>query len=132
MAEESGSKQSSDKVKMEIERSRHLLARDVSGLRYELDLPGKIRRSFQGNTTAWVVGAIALGAVMVVLPRMRKKVYIKVGKDGSETTGKLLQGGLLLGALRIGATLLKPAVLGFIRQKMSGEGGFSTRGPRKW
>ena len=44
MAEEP---ESIDELKAEIAQSRERLARDLRGLRYELDFPGKFRRSFQ-------------------------------------------------------------------------------------
>jgi hypothetical protein len=109
---------------MEIERSRERLARDVRGLRYELDIPAKIRRSFQQQTTLWVVSAVVIGAVVVALPRLRKKVYVQVDGNG-KAKHKLLQTGFLLGAARIAATLLKPAILSFVRSRMSGSSPFS-------
>ena len=131
MAKESGPKQSPDVVKLEIERSRERLSREVRGLRYELDFPAKIRRSFQDKTIIWVAAAVAVGVVLVVLPRSRKTVYVDVERGGKQKH-RLLQSGLLLGALRIGATLLKPALLNFVKARMSGEGGSFARGPRKW
>lgn len=131
MAKEFGSEQSPDVVKMEIERSRDRLVRDVRGLRYELDIPAKIRRSFQDKTVIWVAAAVAVGAVAMFLPRGGKTVYVDAARGGKQKR-KLLETGFLLGALRITATLLKPAVLSFIRSKMSGPGGAFPRGPRKW
>src|SRR3954471_8244363 len=100
MAKESGSNESPESVKVEIERSRERLARDVRGLRYELDIPAKIRRSFHQQTTLWVVSAVVVGAVVVALPRLRKKVYVQVDGSG-KTKNKLLETGFLLGAARI-------------------------------
>jgi hypothetical protein len=131
MAKESGSEQSPDSVKLEIERSRARVAREVSGLRYELDIPAKLRRSFQHNTMVWVGAAVAVGAVLVYLPRSRKTVYVDVERGGKKK-GKILEAGFVLGALRIAATLLKPALLNFVKNKMSGERGAFPRGPRKW
>src|SRR6476659_3831455 len=121
MAKESGSEQPPKPVRQEIERSREHLARDVRGLRYELDFPGKIRRSFQRQTAVWVVAAIAVGVVVVTLPRMRKKVYVDVSRD-DKGKKKLAQTGLLLGLLKIAMPLVKPAVISFMRNRMAGAG----------
>jgi hypothetical protein len=131
MAKEPGSQQSPDLIKLEIERSRGRVARDVSGLRYELDIPGKFRRSFQDKTLVWVAATVAVGAVLVYLPRSRRTVHVDV-EPGGKKKQKLIESGLLLGALRIAATLLKPAVLSFVKSKMSGQQGSFPRGPRKW
>ena len=131
MAKEPGSDQSPQPVKLGIERSRERLARDVRGLRYELDFPGKIRRSFQEQTAVWVVAAVVVGAVVVALPRLRKKVYVNV-EDGGKGRNRVLETGFLLGAARIAATLLKPAVISFIRSRMAGGGGAGPRPSRKW
>jgi hypothetical protein len=131
MAKKSGSEQSPDLIKREIERSRARLARDVSGLRYELDIPAKFRRSFREQTILWVAAAVAVGAILVYLPRSRKTVYVDVDRSGKKKN-KILESGLLLGALRIAAPLLKPVVLNFVKSKMRGEPASFARGPRKW
>ena len=44
MAEESGQEKSLNELKQEIAHSRDWLARDLGGLRYELDFPLKFRQ----------------------------------------------------------------------------------------
>jgi len=100
------------------------LARDLSGLRYELDFPLKFRKSFQRQTVIWIAAAIALGVVLAVMPSRTKKIYVK-GKAGGSGKAKgeeqkkgILGAGLAVGALRLAATLLKPAAISFARKKM--------------
>jgi hypothetical protein len=132
MAKEPGSDKSLEQIKSEIDRSRHGLSRDVSGLRYELDLPAKIKSSFRQKPASWIAAAVVLGVVLVALPRGRKKIYVQ--PDGTTTKGKskLLETGFLLGALRIAATLAKPAVINFIRQRMAGDGRAGGGRSRSW
>jgi hypothetical protein len=130
MAKEFGSDKSPKPLKAETARSRERLEMDVKGLRYELDFPRKIRRSFQEQTVVWVAAAVAVGAIVVLLPRSRKKVYVDV-KGRERSKGKLLEAGFLLGALRIAATLLRPVISDFIRQKMTSSGG-ARRSGSKW
>ena len=47
MAEKSRRNESIDELKAEIDRSRAQLARNLRGLRYDLDFPAKFRRSFR-------------------------------------------------------------------------------------
>ncbi len=131
MVKESGSEQPPDPLKADIERSRERLSHEVRDLRRAMDIPARIRRSFQLQTGVWVVGAVAAGAALVILPRLRKTVYVDVD-SGGKRKGRLLETGFLLGAVRLAVTLLRPAVLGFIRRKMSGEGGPSSRPFGKW
>src|SRR5689334_12040193 len=131
MAKESGSEQPPQPVKAEIDRSREHVARDLRGLRYELDFPGKIRRSFQRQTAVWVVAAIAVGVVVVTLPRMRKKVYVDVSRD-DKGKKKLAQAGLLLGLVEIAMPLVKPAVVSFVRIRMGGAGSGPRRPASRW
>jgi hypothetical protein len=131
MAKEPGSDQPAGSLKTEIEKSRERLARDVGGLRYELDIPAKIRRSFKQQPVVWVVAAVVVGAAVVALPRARKKVYVETGSSGKRRN-PLLETGFLLGALRVAATLLKPTVASFIRSRMAGDGGSASRSSGKW
>jgi hypothetical protein len=118
-------------VKDEIEESRERLARAVRDTRYQLDVPRRIRRSFQERPAVWVVGAVVVGAVVMMLPR-GKTVYVAgAGKNG-KVKSKLLETGFLLGAARIAATLLKPAVISFIRSRLSGDGARPDRTASRW
>src|SRR2546430_13259466 len=81
MARESGSNDS--ELKEQIARSRAEITRDVRGLRYELDFPRKIRRSFQTQTLLWIGGPHVIGADLSVLSRRRKKNYIDTKKSAT-------------------------------------------------
>jgi hypothetical protein len=122
MAKEPGQEKSLHQLRQEIAHSRDRLARDLSGLRYELDFPLKFRKSFQRQTVVWIAAAIVVGVVFAVMPARRKKVYVK-GKIGGKGRGEhqkegILGAGLAVGALKLVATLLKPAVMNFAAKKM--------------
>jgi hypothetical protein len=118
MAKEFGNDDPAEELREEIARSRERLTRDLRGLRYELDFPRKIRRSFQTQTVLWLAAAVAAGLVFTVLPRRKKKVYVDL-KSGKKSTGRLLEAGFLLGALKIAANVLKPVVVSFLKDKVS-------------
>jgi hypothetical protein len=95
------------------------LARDLSGLRYELDFPLKFRQSFQRQTVLWITAAVVIGVVFAVMPARTKKLQV-TAKTRSDPKEGILGAGLALGALQLAVTLLKPAVTNFISKKMSG------------
>lgn len=124
MAKEPGQEKSLHQLRQEIAHSRDRLARDLSGLRYELDFPLKFRKSFQRQTVLWITAAIVVGVVFAVMPARTKKVYVK-GKANGKAKGEeqkkgLIGAGLAVGALRLAATLLKPALMNFAAKKMGG------------
>lgn len=122
MAEKPGQAKSLHELRQEAAHSRDRLARDLGGLRYELDFPLKFRKSFQRQTVLWIGAAIVLGVVFAVMPARTKKVRVKAkarNRDESEKEG-ILGAGLALGALKLAATMLKPTITAFVARKMSG------------
>ena len=122
MAKESGKEKSLHELSQEVAHSRDRLARDLAGLRYELDFPLKFRKSFQRSTAVWVAAAVVLGVLVAMAPARKKKAKVKAktrSKSENEKEG-ILGAGLALGALKLAATLLKPVVVKFVSQKMSG------------
>jgi hypothetical protein len=117
MAKESGPDKPAGELRQEIDLSRERVTRDLRGLRYELDFPRKIRKSFQTQTLLWIGGALAIGAMFTLLSRGKKKVYLDV-KGGAKSQNKLLVMGFTLGALRIASNLLKPVIVNFLEKKV--------------
>lgn len=130
MAKELGNDDPAEELREEIARSRERLTRDLRGLRYELDFPRKIRRSFQTQTVLWLAAAAAAGLVFTVLPRRKKKVYVDL-KSGRKPTGRILEAGFLLGALKIAANVLQPVIVSFLKDKVSAFAS-GPRRSRKW
>ncbi|HEX8078016.1 MAG TPA: hypothetical protein VF511_09390, partial [Chthoniobacterales bacterium] len=76
MAEKPEQGKSLHELRQEAAHSRDRLGRDLSGLRYELDFPLKIRKSFQRQTVLWIGAAIAVGVILAVMPARTKKVRV--------------------------------------------------------
>jgi hypothetical protein len=119
MAKEPRREQSSSELKAEIARSRDRFARDLRVFRREIDIPRRIKRSFQQQTVAWVTAAVVVGALVIVLPGWRKKVYVEP-KGRKQAQGKLVEAGFALAALKFAASVLRPVVISFITKKMRG------------
>jgi hypothetical protein len=131
MAEGTGENDAPEKLSGEITRSRDAVSRDVTGLRYELDFPRKLRRSFQTETVLWISAAVVLGVAISILAARTKKVYVEPRTGAQRSKKRLLEAGFLLGALKIGATLLRPVIVDLVRARLTGVGAKPARS-RKW
>ena len=129
MAKKPGQEKSVHELRQEIAHSRDRLARDLSGLRYELDFPLKFRKSFQRQTVVWITAAVVIGIVLAVMPARTRKIQVSAKpKTKSDPKEGILGAGLALGAVKLAVTLFKPAVMRFIAKKMSG---YATGAARK-
>lgn len=140
MAKNPGQAKSADELRQEIAHSRDRLARDLAGLKYELDFPLKVRKSFQRHAKLWVSAAVLTGVVVTARATTRKtKTVYRFGRGpkggehakGEEQKKGLLQAGLAMGALRFGATLLRPMIISAITKKMGSYAGAAAQS-RKW
>ena len=116
------SRRNNSELKEDIALSRVRLARDLRGVRGELDLPRKVRRSFRRQPVPWIAGAVGVGLFLVLMSRRKKKVYVDA-KSRTTSGTKLLEAGFVLGALRIAATLLKPVIISFVSRKLGSYAG---------
>jgi hypothetical protein len=126
MAEKSGRNKSIDELTAEIAQSRERLARDVRGLHYELDFPAKFRRSFRQQTVSWLTAAAAVGALIALAPMRKKKIYVDA-KNSRKTKKKLVETGVALAVLKIAASLARPVIVEFIKNRLTDFGGQSHR-----
>src|ERR1043166_5492031 len=122
MAENSRPNKSIDQLKAEIELSRERVARDLSGLRYELDFPAKFRRSFRQQTVSWISAAAAVGALIALAPMRKKKIYVDA-RGRRKSDKKLMQTGVALAAMKLVANLARPIIMEFVKNRFfySGE-----------
>jgi len=122
MAEKSRRNESIDELKAEIERSRAQLARNLRGLRYDLDFPAKFRRSFRKQTVSWITAAAAVGALIALAPMRKKKIYVDA-KNSRKTKKKLVETGFALAVLKIAVSLARPVVVEFVKNRLTDFGG---------
>jgi hypothetical protein len=127
MAKERRPDKAIEELRQQIAHTRDRLARDLTGLRYELDLPLKFRKSFQRHSGIWISVATLIGTLFTVRPTGRKKMTatLKSGKWGRTKKGEeqkkgLMAAGLAMGGLRLAGTLLRPMLISFVTKKMRG------------
>lgn len=127
MAQDPRQEKSLSQLRQEIAHSRDRLARDLTGMRYELNFPLKFRKSFQRKTGPWITIAAVVGVLFSLLPMRTKKIYIG-GKKKDDAPKKMMEAGVALGALKIVANLLKPLVISFVTKKFASYSGGRGRG----
>jgi hypothetical protein len=126
MAEKSGSEREFHDLRQQIAHSRDHLGRELEGLRYELNIPLKFRKSFQRHTPMWVAGTALAGLLYAIRPAPRKVKEIRVtGKSGEEKKGEeqkkgLITAGLAMGALRLAGSMLRPVVISYVSRRLGG------------
>ena len=118
MAEKSAGNKSIDELRAEITDSRERVGRDLCGLRHELDFPAKFRRSFRQQTVSWVTAAAAVGALIALAPMRRKKIYVDA-KSSRKSQKKLAETGFALAALKVVASLARPVIVEFVKNRMT-------------
>jgi len=118
MAEKSGRNKSIDELRTEIELSRERVGRDLRGLRHELDFPAKFRRSFREQTVSWITAAAAVGALIALAPMRRKKIYVD-SKSSRKAPKKLVETGFVLAALKVVASLARPVIVEFVKNRLT-------------
>ncbi|PYJ12379.1 MAG: hypothetical protein DME93_07660 [Verrucomicrobia bacterium] len=126
MAEKSGHNKSIEELTAEIGQSRERVARDLRGLKYEVDFPAKFRRSFRQQTVSWLSAAAAVGALIALAPMRKKKIYVNA-KSGRKSQKKLVESGVALAVLKIAANLARPAIVEFVKTRLTDFGGRSRR-----
>jgi hypothetical protein len=126
MAEKSGRNKSIEELTAEIGQSRERVARDLRGLKYEVDFPAKFRRSFRQQTVSWLSAAAAVGALIALAPMRKKKIYVNA-KSGRKSQKKLVESGVALAVLKIVANLARPAIVEFVKTRLTDFGGRSRR-----
>ena len=126
MAEKSGRNKSIDELRVEIADSRERVGRDLCGLHHELDFPAKFRRSFRNQTVSWITAAAAVGALIALAPMRRKKIYVDA-KNSRKSQKKLVETGFALAALKVVASLARPVILEFVKNRLTDFAGKSRR-----
>ena len=126
MAETSGRNKSIDELTAEIVSSRERVGRELRGLHYELDFPAKFRRSFREQTVSWITAAGAVGALIAVAPMRKKKIYVDTNTS-RKSQKRLVETGLALAVLKTMASLARPVIVEFVKNRMTHFAGKSRR-----
>lgn len=132
MAQDTGKDRAA--IKSDIALSRGRMGSELSGLRYELDFPRKLKDSFRHHPVIWIGASVVVGVLIAVAPARTKKVYIRSDKEekgGKSRKGQaFLETAALVNVGKFAATLLRPMIVKFISMKMRGYTGGQAKAQR--
>ena len=114
--------ESINELKLEIADSWERLVRELRGLRYELDLPAKFRKSFRKQTGSWISAAAAVGALIALAPMRKKKIYVDT-RGRRKQDKKLMETGIALAAMKLVTNLARPVIMEFVKNRFFYSGG---------
>ena len=117
---------------LELTRARASMSRSAAGVRYAADLPNRVKDSVKSSPAVWVAGAVvAVGILSALIPwRRRREPPPNVWSDLGARFGrprpaaaKVAGGGAALGvalaAARFLLPLMQPAIVSFIKNRVS-------------
>ena len=105
-------------IKSDIALSRERMGTELNALRYELDLPRKLKDSFRHHLVIWIGTSAVAGILIAVAPARTRKVYVRP-KSRKNGDGKgLIVTGTAVGILKFAGTLLRPIIVKFVTDKM--------------
>lgn len=115
-----------EKILAEVRASRAAIARDFGGVRREVDVAERLRRSVKSRPLAWLGGAAALGFYLAG-PKTRTKTVVKHvrgdkpaakgGKTVVREPRSLL--GTLFSLIRLIVPFVRPALSAYAARRLS-------------
>lgn len=108
----------------EMARLRELFSRNLGKIRDDLNVPRKVKHSFNNHKTAWIGGAAVFGWVLSRLPGRKKRTQPEE-KSGHKLK-EAANAGLLFGVAKLLFTAARPAMTALATRKLAD---FATRQP---
>lgn len=99
-----------------LHEARGQLGGNLTGLKEDLSVGKRFRRSVRENRLAWFGGAAVLGLLLAKLPPMGRKVVVTqpIFARPPQNAGKA---ALLLGALKIALDLGRPLIMNWLKDR---------------
>ena len=98
-----------------LQEARGQVAGNIAGLKQDLSIGKRFRRSVRENAFAWYGGAALLGLLLAKIPPMGKKVVVPKPIFAKEQ--KAGKAALLLGAIKIALDLGRPLILNWLKER---------------
>jgi hypothetical protein len=124
MAEKSGRNKSIEELTAEIGQSGTCRAR-FARPEYTSGFPGEIPQIISPTNGFWLSAAAAVGRSSH-WRRCERKIYVNA-KSGRKSQKKLVESGVALAVLKIVANLARPAIVEFVKTRLTDFGGRSRR-----
>jgi hypothetical protein len=99
-----------------LHEARGQLGGNIHGLKEDLSVGKRFRRSVRENRFAWIGGAAVLGLLLAKLPPMGRKVVVPqpIFARPPQKAGKA---ALLLGAIKIALDLGRPMIMSWLKDR---------------
>jgi len=98
-----------------LQEARGQVAGNITGLKQDLSIGNRFRRSVRENAFAWYGGAALLGLLLAKLPPMGKKVVVPQPIFAREK--KAGKAAVILGAIKIALDLGRPLILSWLKER---------------
>jgi len=114
-----------DSIMRELEASRRAIRRDVTALRYQLDVQERAKDAIRNHPVHWLGGFAATGFVLAFFSRRprRSKRLKPAGKlvsaEAAPSANSLTLLGVLVGIFKVLAPLLRPALSAFAARRFA-------------
>jgi hypothetical protein len=118
MDKDSETNRTAGELSEKVAVSREHVEYNLRNLTSELDFIAKLRRSYLHYTLYWIGGALAAGTLIALLPMREKKVYVSP-EGNRKTKHQLAQGGMAIGVLNLAASLIRPVIAEFAKNRLS-------------
>ncbi len=98
-----------------LQEARGQLAGNIHGLKEDISIGKRFRRSVRENPFVWYSGAAVLGLLIAKLPPMGKKVVVPQPIFAKQQ--KAGKAAVLLGALKIALDLGRPFITSWLKER---------------
>jgi hypothetical protein len=101
---------------LQLQEARGQLAGNLSGLKQDVSVGRRFRRSVRENPVVWYAGAALLGLLLAKIPPMGRKVIVPqpIFAAKPQKAGKA---AMLLGALKIALDLGRPFITKWLKER---------------
>jgi hypothetical protein len=100
---------------LELREARGQLASNISGLKQDLSIGKRFRRSVRERPFVWYAGAAVLGLILAKIPPMGKKVVVPQPIFAKQQ--KAGKAAVVLGAIKIFLDLGRPFITNWLKER---------------
>jgi hypothetical protein len=99
----------------ELQEARGQVAGNITGLKQDLSIGNRFRRSVRENPLVWYGGAALVGLLLAKIPPMGKKVVVPQPIFAREQ--KAGKAAAILGAIKIALDLGRPLIMNWLKER---------------
>jgi hypothetical protein len=101
----------------QLARTRIGFSKSFGALHADVDVPARLRDSYQRNKMLWLGCAAFAGVLLAKLPARKKKIYVK--QEGGKKIREAAEAGVAVVVLKFALSALRPVITSFITKKVA-------------